>query len=55
MEASKSPGGVLRLFLWASVYGDAEQATRTDEKFFGNARAFNNNYMKAVKRKRLMF
>ncbi|MBQ9002641.1 MAG: DUF3800 domain-containing protein [Eggerthellaceae bacterium] len=31
----------------------AHETTRTDEKFFGNAGAFKNNYMKSLKRKRL--
>ena len=31
----------------------AHEATNTDEKFFGGAGAFKNNYMKSVKRKRL--
>ena len=31
----------------------AGEATRTDEKFFGSAGAFSNNFMKAIKRKRL--
>ena len=30
-----------------------KEATRTDERFFGSARAFKNNYLKAIKRKRL--
>lgn len=30
-----------------------KEASRTDEKMFGSAGAFKNNYMKAVKRKRL--
>ena len=29
------------------------EATRTDEKFFGSAGAFRNNFMKPIKRKRL--
>lgn len=40
------------LELTARKYGVGEQ-TRTDEKFFGSARSFKNNYMKIVKRKRL--
>ena len=31
-----------------------KEATRTDEKMFGGSRAFKNNYMKAIKRKRLI-
>ena len=30
----------------------AKEQTRTDEKFFGSARMFRNNFMKALKRKR---
>ena len=33
----------------------AREATRTDEKFFGSAGAFRNNFMKIIKRKRLEF
>lgn len=40
------------LELTAHKYANKE-ATRTDEKMFGSARDFKNNYMKAVKRKRL--
>lgn len=40
------------LGLTARKYERGEQ-TRTDEKFFGTARTFKNNYMKSVKRKRL--
>ena len=31
-----------------------KEATRTDEKMFGSARSFKNNYMKALRRKRLV-
>ena len=31
----------------------AHESTRTDEKFFGSAGSFKNNYMKSLKRKRL--
>lgn len=31
----------------------SREASRTDEKFFGCARSFKNNYMKAIKRKRM--
>lgn len=41
------------LELTARKFADGEQ-TRTDEKMFGSARSFKNNYMKAVKRKRLV-
>ena len=41
------------LELAAVKFAKGEQ-TRTDEKMFGSARAFKNNYMKAVKRKRLV-
>ena len=40
------------LELTARKYG-CKEATRTDERFFGSARAFKNNYLKAIKRKRL--
>lgn len=40
------------LELTAEKYRNKE-ATRTDIKMFGNAHAFKNNYMKAIKRKRL--
>ena len=38
----------------AAVKFSAGEQTRTDEKMFGCARAFKNNYMKVIKRKRLM-
>ena len=31
-----------------------KEATRTDEKMFGSAHSFKNNYMKALRRKRLV-
>ena len=40
------------LELTAHKFRNKEQ-TRTDEKMFGNVRSFKNNYMKAIKRKRL--
>ena len=40
------------LELTAEKYRNKE-ASRTDIKMFGNAHAFKNNYMKAIKRKRL--
>ncbi len=30
-----------------------KEMTRTDEKIFGSAHAFKNNYMKSIKRKRI--
>lgn len=41
------------LELTAHKFRNKEQ-TRTDEKMFGTAHAFKNNYMKAIKRKRLV-
>ena len=43
---------ICTLELTAQKY-EAHETTRTDEKFFGNVGAFKNNYMKALKRKRL--
>lgn len=40
------------LELAAVKFANKEQS-RTDEKMFGSARAFKNNYMKAIKRKRI--
>ncbi len=36
-----------------AVKFENKEATRTDEKFFGSARAFKKNYLKAIKRKRI--
>ena len=43
---------ICTLELTAQKFGTHEQ-TRTDEKFFGSAGSFKNNYMKSLKRKRL--
>ena len=43
---------ICTLELTAKKY-ETHETTKTDEKFFGNVGAFKNNYMKALKRKRL--
>ena len=49
---SQAADMICTLELTAQKFGAHEQ-TRTDEKFFGSAGSFKNNYMKSLKRKRL--